>query len=270
MTVSEYVGHINVLDDNGFFKEADDLTASMKDDPCWDGYEMVGTKKKNGKEVPNCVPKKEAFFKALKIAHDKNPLVKVLKEYGFEPASVFEYGDDDKVDSIHPSEQSVHRKRGTEDQEIWIEFTPEGKMEYGYVHDDGESGHEHKYFDNLDDLIAHITEEDEERHPCKNGGECQCGGSCRTAEKKPALNRPFRTPSGPKKFSVYVKNDKGHVVKVNFGDPHLEIKRDNPERKKNFRARHHCENPGPKWKAKFWSCKNWSNKPVSDIVKNKK
>lgn len=76
--------------------------------------------------------------------------------------------------------------------------------------------------------------------------------------RKVKLNKPFRTPDGPKKFSVYVKNDKGNVVKVNFGDPNMEIKRDNPARRKSFRARHHCDtNPGPKWKARYWSCKMW-------------
>lgn len=78
------------------------------------------------------------------------------------------------------------------------------------------------------------------------------------------LNKPFRTPNGPKKFSVYVKNDHGHVVKVNFGDPHMEIKRDDPERRKNFRARHHCDHPGPKWKARYWSCQwGWNKNPLS-------
>ena len=84
------------------------------------------------------------------------------------------------------------------------------------------------------------------------------------------LNKPFRTPGGPKKFSVYVKNDKGNVVKVNFGDPNLEIKRDDPNRRKNYRARHHCDNPGPKWKANYWSCKNWeAGKSVTDVLKGK-
>jgi hypothetical protein len=84
------------------------------------------------------------------------------------------------------------------------------------------------------------------------------------------LNKPFRTPSGPKKFSVYVKNENGNVVKVNFGDPGLSIKRDNPNRRKNFRARHNCDNPGPKTKARYWSCKNWeAGKSVTDILKGK-
>ena len=60
--------------------------------------------------------------------------------------------------------------------------------------------------------------------------------------KKVKLNDPFRTPDGPKKFSVYVKNEKGNIVKVNFGDPNMEIKRDDP---------------GPKWKARYWSCYQW-------------
>lgn len=78
-------------------------------------------------------------------------------------------------------------------------------------------------------------------------------------KKNPKLNKPFRTPGGPKKFSVYVKNDKGNIVKVNFGDPNMKIKSNIPGRRKNFRARHNCENPGSKTKARYWSCRQWSN-----------
>ena len=75
--------------------------------------------------------------------------------------------------------------------------------------------------------------------------------------RKVTLNKPFYTPDGPKKSSVYVNNAKGNVVKVNFGDPNMEIKVDDPGRRKNFRARHNCDSPGPKWKARYWSCKAW-------------
>lgn len=75
--------------------------------------------------------------------------------------------------------------------------------------------------------------------------------------RKVTLNKPFRTPDGPKKFAVYVKNDKGKVVIVRFGDPNMKIKKNIPERRKSFRARHNCDNPGPKWKARYWSCKAW-------------
>jgi hypothetical protein len=71
------------------------------------------------------------------------------------------------------------------------------------------------------------------------------------------LGKPFLTPGGPKKRAVYVKNEKGSVVKVNFGDPNMTIKKSDPERRRSFRARHNCENPGPRTKARYWSCKAW-------------
>jgi hypothetical protein len=75
--------------------------------------------------------------------------------------------------------------------------------------------------------------------------------------RKVTLNKPFLTPDGPKKRSVYVKNAKGNVVKVNFGDPNMRIKKSSPSHRKSFRARHHCENPGPKTSARYWSCRAW-------------
>jgi D-Tyr-tRNAtyr deacylase len=67
-----------------------------------------------------------------------------------------------------------------------------------------------------------------------------------------------------KKFKVYVKNDKGKVVKVNFGfggksakGKRMVIKKNNPERRRSFRARHHCETPGPRWKPRYWACRTW-------------
>lgn len=75
--------------------------------------------------------------------------------------------------------------------------------------------------------------------------------------KKVTLNKPFRTPGESKKFAVYTKNDRDKVVIVRFGDPNMEIKRDDPKRRANFRSRHNCDNPGPKWKARYWSCYQW-------------
>ncbi len=60
-----------------------------------------------------------------------------------------------------------------------------------------------------------------------------------------------------KKSKVYVKGPKGNVVKVNFGDKKMKIKKSNPNRRKSFRARHNCANPGPRWKARYWSCRAW-------------
>ena len=72
------------------------------------------------------------------------------------------------------------------------------------------------------------------------------------------LNEPIRSPQGSKhKFHVYGKNDKGNVVKVTFGDPNSEIKRDDPARRKAFRARHNCDQKKDKTKAGYWSCYQW-------------
>jgi hypothetical protein len=75
--------------------------------------------------------------------------------------------------------------------------------------------------------------------------------------RKVTLNKPFRTSNGPKKFAVYVKNESGNVVIVRFGDPNMTIKKNIPERRKSFRARMNCDNPGPKWKSRYWACKSW-------------
>jgi len=140
------------------------------DDPCWDSHEMVGTKNKDGKEVPNCVPKEE----------DEH----VLDEE-------YEYGNS---------------------EEITLEGDVCGLLE---------------------DIVT----------------EAEYQG------RKVKLNKPMR--GDVKKFKVYVKNPKGNVVKVNFGDKNMRIKKSDPKRRKSFRARHNCDNPGPKHKARYWSCRKW-------------
>ena len=70
--------------------------------------------------------------------------------------------------------------------------------------------------------------------------------------KKVTLNKPTR--GGSKKFSVYVKNDKGNVIKLGFGQSGMRVKAHSPARVKSFLARHRCDSPGPRWKARWWSC----------------
>lgn len=133
------------------FKEF--LEEKKKDDPCWKGYEQYGTKKKNGKEVPNCIPMEEELNEA--------------------------------------------------------------KGEY-------------------------------------KGREVE-------------LEKPFRLGDGEdSKFGVYVKNDKGNVVIVKFGDPNMEIKRDDDDARKSFNARHKCDQKKDKTTAGYWSCKAWE--PGTDWV----
>ena len=146
----------------GYKKKKKSKSEDFEEDaPCWDTHKQVGMKKKNGKMVPNCVPKEEKILS--------------FKE--------------------HVSNS----------------------------------------------LYDHAIMESEYQG------------------RKVKLNDPFRLPSGSKKkFGVYVKNDKGNVVKVTFGDSNMGINRDDPEARKSFRARHQCDtNPGPKWKARYWSCYQW-------------
>ena len=83
--------------------------------------------------------------------------------------------------------------------------------------------------------------------------------------KEAALNKPFRTPEGPKKFAVYVRNKEGNIIIVRFGDPEMEIKRDDPERRKSFRARHKCSEQKDKTTAAYWSCHwSWGDEPIDD------
>ena len=74
--------------------------------------------------------------------------------------------------------------------------------------------------------------------------------------RKVKLGKPMR--GDVKKFKVYVRDPKTkNVKKVNFGDPNMRIKKSNPARRKSFRARHNCDNPGPRTKARYWSCRKW-------------
>lgn len=83
--------------------------------------------------------------------------------------------------------------------------------------------------------------------------------------RKVTLNKPFRTPDAKKKFAVYVKNKQGKVIIIRFGSQEMSIKRDDPERRKSFRARHKCDQQKDKTTPSYWSCFQWrANSPVKD------
>ena len=104
----------------------------------------------------------------------------------------------------------------------------------------------YKEYENIDKVCEEVIFE----HELEGIQEAEYQG------KQVKLNDPIRGCS--KKFYVYVKNEAGKVIKVSFGDTTgLSIKRDDPARRKSFRARHNCDNPGPKTKARYWSCYQW-------------
>ena len=85
---------------------------------------------------------------------------------------------------------------------------------------------------------------------------CNCVYEAEYQGREVKLGKPSQ--GDVKKFKVYVKNPKtGKIIKVNFGQKGMNIKKDNPGRRANFRARHNCDNPGPRTKARYWSCRKW-------------
>jgi hypothetical protein len=88
-----------------------------------------------------------------------------------------------------------------------------------------------------------------------NEADCNCITEAEYRGRKVALGKPMQ--GDVKKFKVYVKNPAGKVVKVNFGAKGMNIKKNNPKRRAAFRARHNCKNPGPRTKARYWSCRKW-------------
>jgi hypothetical protein len=89
-----------------------------------------------------------------------------------------------------------------------------------------------------------------------NEADCDCLLEAKYQGRTVPLGKPMRGDS--KKFKVYVKNPKtGKVIKVNFGAKGMNIKKNNPKRRAAFRARHNCKNPGPRTKARYWSCRAW-------------
>ena len=161
-------------------REAVEEVTKMEN-PCWKGYTAYGTKKKNGKEVPNCVPVNEE---------------EDLEEYYESP----------KWDMIPEGDE--HTCEGDEFYECYGDWNADAAIE-----------------------------------------EAEYKG------RKVKLGVPMK--GDVKKSKVYVKNPKGNVVKVNFGDKKMRIKKSNPKRRKSFRARHNCANPGPRHKARYWSCRAW-------------
>jgi hypothetical protein len=182
-------------------------------------------------------------------------------------------GDDKMVDEFGNPQQraavcnSYFEKEATAGMEDYIFSTPEGarkkSREIGFdgeIHSDKMADGTMMYFPAKDEKTFQEWFDKNDSHSASEEYEDWGAEDVTAAEyqgRKVTLNKPFRTPGQNKKFAVYTKNESGNVVIVRFGDPNMEIKRDDPERRKNFRSRHNCDSPGPKWKARYWSCYQW-------------
>jgi hypothetical protein len=118
--------------------------------------------------------------------------------------------------------------------------------------DDGIEEYDVENADDIKEFIKFMESYQQEL----NEADCDCLLEAKYQGRTVQLGKPMRGDS--KKFKVYVKNPKtGKVVKVNFGAKGMNIKKNNPKRRSAFRARHNCKNPGPRTKARYWSCRAW-------------
>lgn len=279
-----------------------------KDNPCWDGYKPVGTKKKNGKTVPNCVPAtNEAFDQPYKTKSKKSEFgdVDVLAKLpdGTNLSIMFNnMGDDEwEVEFYRNNSQEVTGEGDAQKifatvlnaiQKFVKKYKPQvlqftaSKEEVGagqnrqsraklydrlvqryasamgyeaYQEDHGVGVvYELTRIDNGTSESLEETYDGDEFYEAYGElwfNEDEILDEAEYQGRKVPLGKPMQ--GDVKKFKVYVKNDKGNIVKVNFGDPNMRIKKSNPARRKSFRARHNCDNPGPRTKARYWSCRKW-------------
>lgn len=186
--------------------------------PCWKGYKQIGMKEKDGRQVPNCVPINEDIIDG-KIECEKCGWKWDLVDGGQEPYICH------KCDHDNSNQIDEYDVENEQDLKEFITFIKEYTQ-----------------------LLAEA--------------DCGCVNEAEYHGRKVTLGKPMQ--GDIKKFKVYVKNNKGKVVKVNFGfggksakGKRMVIKAKNPKRRSAYRKRHHCDNPGPRWKANYWSCKKW-------------
>jgi hypothetical protein len=209
--------HINEMNLAKIIKELEN--------PCWKGYEMIGMKEKDGKEVPNCVP----------VSEDKGPCWKGYQQVGMKEK------DGRQVPNCVPINEDID----SDDDVNYGLVEPE---EYDVEDED------------MEDFIAFMRGYD----TTLNEG-CQCLREAEYQGREVKLGKPMA--GDVKKFKVYVKNPSGNVVKVNFGhggtsaaskgEKTMRIRKSNPDARRSFRARHNCDEPGPRHKARYWSCRKW-------------
>ena len=255
-------------------KEVVEEVAKMEN-PCWKGYKAYGTKQKDGREVPNCVPVEEG---------NKSDMIKVkCDDCGKETHTFARAYANQPNFTCSKCGHTTHftrvkdKKPTTESDvdECWECY--EAAMQEGM-----DEAWEECYRKTNWDMIPEGDE-----HTCEGDGFYEIYGDIKhdpekieEAEyqgKKVKLNVPYNNESyldeakyhgknvplgkkmrgDVKKFKTYVRKPNGKIVKVNYGDKKMRIKKSNPKRRKSFRARHNCANPGPRWKARYWSCRAW-------------
>ena len=206
----------------------------------------------------------KAFKEDVDLRENMGTTVRDILAKGMRTARMMDKVDPEHIPNIHPSHMQADAKKGEDDvvaRRKRAALIRTKTKEYVTKVIDEQRINNHTTAPSLKATVEHMLGgcgcEQEEDHIYEEMTWEQWTQLVEENNEGRTLNKPFRTTGGPKKFAVYVKNDKGNVIKLGFGDPNLEIKRDDPDRRRAYRARHGCDNPGPKWKANYWSC-NWS------------
>jgi len=242
---------------------------------CWKGYKRMGTKQKGGKTVDNCVK---------------------MEDHGPEnPDSPVNYGEYDREGDMakddlrtidDAAEELYSILRADDNLPEWVQSKITKAVDYidtardymkaqNYEEGVAEGNMDGKVAD-IKGQIAELEAEQEENefgsyaYDTVNGELQYLYAKLDKAEKgvaegdvDEAKYQGREVPLGKKmagdvkKSKVYVRKPNGNIVKVNFGDKKMRIKKSNPARRKSFRARHNCANPGPRHKARYWSCRSW-------------
>ncbi len=209
-------------------KLADIINEQLQEKSCWKGYIARGTKKKGDRMVPNCVPLEEVEGSQEKeMIQGIAEILRGVKDVDNRKKLAVKQLSQLKSEGINIDEEEFFTMCDIDVDEYDVEDVQDIKEFVSYMKE------------HYNQLNESKLEEAEYRG------------------RKVTLGKPFLTPDGPKKRSVYVKNAKGNVVKVNFGQKGVAIKKHLPKHRKSYRARHGCKNPGPRWKANYWSCKAW-------------
>jgi len=259
---------LEMLETQGVVFLEGELTEGLrdpKDNPCWKGYKPVGTKKKNGRTVPNCVPKESVEESGLQYYTGKKKYGKdgmaALAKAGREGASEEELG--------RIKDKFKKEDHGSEDPDADYnvgEYDREGDMAKDHLRTINDAAKELYSIISANENLPEWVQKkitlamdyiDTARDYLKSNKYAEDFDMNEAEYQGKEVPLGKKLPGDVKKSKVYVRKPDGKVVKVNFGDKKMRIKKSNPARRKSFRARHNCKNPGPRWKARYWSCRSW-------------
>jgi hypothetical protein len=208
-------------------KLLDILNEKLQKKSCWRGYIQRGTKKKGNRMVPNCVPLEEEAGQEKEMIQGIAQILRGVKDVDNRKKLAIKQLSQLKSEGINIDEEEFFTMCDIDVEDYDVEDAQDIKEFVSFM---------------------------KENYSQLNEGQLE---EAEYQGRKVTLGKPFLTPDGPKKRSVYVKNAKGNVVKVNFGQKGVAIKKHLPKHRKSYRARHNCSSPGPRWKANYWSCRAW-------------